>query len=223
MTAVTDDRIRVTKTNLAAAKTHADRVRMIVDAYGGPDKVTTKEVLSLIHGAGVKCARQSVSTALNELRKANDNAAEAAVEEPEAPDPTEDTPEPVKAAEETTEPVKERPKRRWLTVISAALVALVAAIASYEHMRDVALMAGQSDVIAWLLPLSVDGLIVVSSVALADGATKRGIAWLAFLAGSLASLAANIISADPDTLSRAVAAWPAVALLLTVEVLIRKK
>jgi hypothetical protein len=103
------------------------------------------------------------------------------------------------------------------------VVAVVAAIASFSHMQEVALMAGQAELIALILPLSVDGLIVVGSVALVDGATKRGIAWFAFMVGVAASLAANVLSADPDLLSRSVAAWPAVALLLTVEVLLQRR
>src|SRR5690606_14926652 len=199
--------VRVTKTNLAKAKDHRERVRMIAEAKGGPDNVTTAEAVSLIRSAGIKVARQTVSTALNELRREP-----VSIPESDSPEPSEE-----EAVPDTPETEKRTTKRRWLTVISAGLVALVAAIASYDHMREVALMAGQGDMIAWLLPLSVDGMLVVASVALADGTTRRGIAWVAFLAGTAASVSANIISAEPDTLSRCVAAWPAVALLLTVE------
>lgn len=51
---------------------------------------------------------------------------------------------------------------------SAGLVALVAGIASFSHVRHVALEVGESELVAWILPLSVDGLAVVCSVALVE-------------------------------------------------------
>ncbi len=53
---------------------------------------------------------------------------------------------------------------RWL---GTAVVAAVAAIVSYGHMRDLLLSYGESALVAYLLPLSVDGLILVASIALA--------------------------------------------------------
>ncbi|MGW5578706.1 DUF2637 domain-containing protein [Micromonospora chokoriensis] len=111
--------------------------------------------------------------------------------------------------------------RRVASIVCTVVVCLVAAIGSYGHMKELALMAGQGPFLSALLPLSVDGMILVASLALNDGREKKGSAWLAFLVGVLASLAANVIVADPDIKSRAVSAWPAVALLLTVEVLAR--
>lgn len=55
---------------------------------------------------------------------------------------------------------------RWAAIGGAVLVAAVAAIASFHHMNAVALAAGESELVAWLFPLSVDGLAVVASVAL---------------------------------------------------------
>jgi hypothetical protein len=55
---------------------------------------------------------------------------------------------------------------RWVAAGGAASVALVAAIASFHHMHSVALSVGESALVAWLFPLSVDGLAVVASVAL---------------------------------------------------------
>lgn len=55
-----------------------------------------------------------------------------------------------------------------IAVAAAGLVASVAALASFAHVRHVALMVGESELVAWVLPLSVDGLAVVSSVALVE-------------------------------------------------------
>lgn len=111
--------------------------------------------------------------------------------------------------------------RRFASLTGAVAVTVIAAVASYDHMRTVALDAGQSPLLAALLPLSVDGLVLVGTVALGDGRRSKASAWAAFLVGVAASLAANVMAADPDAVSRAVSAWPAVALLLTVEVLAR--
>ena len=46
------------------------------------------------------------------------------------------------------------------------MVAAVAGVASFHHMHTVALTVGESQLVAWLFPFSVDGLAVVASVAL---------------------------------------------------------
>ena len=59
----------------------------------------------------------------------------------------------------------------WLgraSVAGAAGVASVAALASFTHVRHVALAVGESNLVAWVLPISVDGLAVVCSVALVE-------------------------------------------------------
>ncbi|MEW2477791.1 DUF2637 domain-containing protein [Micromonospora gifhornensis] len=111
--------------------------------------------------------------------------------------------------------------RRFSSLAGTVAVTVIAAVASYDHMRTVALDAGQSPFLAALLPLSVDGMILVATLALGDGRRSRWSAWLAFLVGVAASVAANVMAAEDDAVSRAVSAWPAVALLLTVEVLAR--
>jgi hypothetical protein len=103
--------------------------------------------------------------------------------------------------------------------IGSGLVALIAAIASYSHMRAVALSYGQTHLIATLMPLSVDGLVLVGAVAIGDGRRHTWSAWLAFWSGVGASIAANVLAARPDVVARIISAWPAVALLLVVEVI----
>lgn len=109
--------------------------------------------------------------------------------------------------------------------ISAAVVASIAAWSSYRHMVHVALHVGEQPSIAWVLPLSVDGLLVVASIAMVDdrqaGRQVRWSARIAFGFGIVASLAANVAAAHPTVGARLVAAWPALALLLTVELLSR--
>lgn len=54
---------------------------------------------------------------------------------------------------------------RWA---GTAVVAGVAAVVSYGHMRDLLLSYGETALVAHLLPLSVDGLLLVASLALAS-------------------------------------------------------
>jgi hypothetical protein len=111
--------------------------------------------------------------------------------------------------------------RRAASLAGALIVATIAALASYSHMRDVALRYGQSELIAALLPVSVDGMMVVATVALGDGRRNRWSAWLAFWTGVVASVVANVLAAEPSLVARCISAWPAVAFLLVVEVITR--
>ncbi len=114
-----------------------------------------------------------------------------------------------------------KPSRRAASTGAALLVAAIAAYASYSHMRHLALAYGQDQAVATLLPVSVDGMLVVATVALGDGRRRRWSAWLAFWTGVTASVIANILAAEPSAIARCISAWPAVAFLLVVEVITR--
>jgi hypothetical protein len=111
--------------------------------------------------------------------------------------------------------------RRFASVFSALVVASIAAVASYSHMRHLAIEYGQTEVIADMLPVSVDGMLVVATVALGDGRRYRWSAWLAFWIGVVASIIANVLAAEPSAIARCISAWPAIAFLLVVEVITR--
>lgn len=112
---------------------------------------------------------------------------------------------------------------RYARATSAAVVAGVAAIASYSHMRDLAAAHGQSPLLANLLPVSVDGMLIVASAVMADdraaGRPARLSARVSFAVGVVASIVANVLAAPPDLVARVISAWPALALLLVVEML----
>ncbi len=61
-----------------------------------------------------------------------------------------------------------RPLLATVRVISTAVIAGIAAWVSYWHMADVAARYGEEGISAYLLPVSVDGLIVVASVSLVE-------------------------------------------------------
>lgn len=115
--------------------------------------------------------------------------------------------------------------RRIAARSAAVVVALVAGAASYQHIAAVALSAGEPDWVAYTLPLAIDGLIVVGVMALledkAAGLLPRRSAWLAVVVGVVATLAANVASAEPTATARLVAAAAPVAFLISVEVLTR--
>jgi hypothetical protein len=104
----------------------------------------------------------------------------------------------------------------------AGLAGIAGAI-SYSHMWQLAAAHGDTGWHAHAFPLSVDGVeIVASLVLLADRRADRRSGWLPWAAlsvGTAASLAANIATADHGTISRIIAGWPAVALLIAVKLL----
>jgi hypothetical protein len=115
---------------------------------------------------------------------------------------------------------------KWMSRAATATVAGLAAIAgaiSYSHMRQLAAAHGDAGWHAHAFPLSVDGVeIVASLVLLADrraGRTSGWLPWAALTIGTAASLAANIATVDTGTVSRIIAGWPAVALLIAVKLL----
>ncbi len=121
----------------------------------------------------------------------------------------------------------ETPSRvvRATTVAAVVVVAAVAAVVSFAHMREVADRAGEAWR-AWLLPLSVDGLVVAASMVLLTrrraGLAAGWLPWAALLGGVGASLAANVAAAEPTATARVVAAWPALAFAVAFELLLQQ-
>jgi hypothetical protein len=77
-----------------------------------------------------------------------------------------------------------------------ALLALIAGTVSYLHMHALVAAHGQPGWVAVLTPLSVDGMIVAASTTLLADSRSGGrggfLPWGLLVAGSLASLAANV-------------------------------
>ncbi|MBP2707402.1 DUF2637 domain-containing protein [Microbispora sp. RL4-1S] len=112
---------------------------------------------------------------------------------------------------------------RRTTIAGVALLALIAAVVSFRHMHELCLRHGEDRLAAVLIPLAVDGLIVVASMSilLANRYGSRGgvLAWNLLAMGSLASLGANIAVAEPSLIGRIIAAWPSLALIGSYELL----
>ena len=113
---------------------------------------------------------------------------------------------------------------RWSTASAVVGVAAVAAVASYEHAYALVRAHGEAGWTARLVPLTVDGLIYASSMVMLDAARRRmpvpALArWLLGL-GIVATLAANVAHGlGHGLVGAAVAAWPAVALIGSYELL----
>lgn len=112
---------------------------------------------------------------------------------------------------------------RWTTTGAVVMLAGIAAIVSYRHMHELAVRHGEESWSAALVPLSVDGMIIASSMSIlyASRHGRRGslLAWTLLIIGSLASLGANVAVADPSLIARIVAAWPSFALIGAYEML----
>jgi len=110
--------------------------------------------------------------------------------------------------------------------LSTGIVAAVAGYASFRHIVKVAQDAGEHLSVAAIYPLAIDGLILVGTLAMLedkrDGRKPRLSARLAVAFGIIATLAANIASAEPTVKARLVAAVPPIAFLIAVEVLSRR-
>jgi Protein of unknown function (DUF2637) len=115
---------------------------------------------------------------------------------------------------------------RVTTVGAVVVVAVIAAVVSYSHMQQLAASAGE-DWRSWLIPLSIDGLVVAASMVLLTrrrtGLPGGPLAWGALGPGVGASLAANMADARPEPTAVLVAGWPAVAFAVAFELLLQQR
>lgn len=101
---------------------------------------------------------------------------------------------------------------RWATAAAVVGVAVVAAVASYEHAYDLVHAHGESGWAAHLIPLTVDGLIWANSMVILDSARRKVpvpalVCWLLGL-GIAATLAAKVAHGlGHGLIGSAVAAW----------------
>jgi len=106
------------------------------------------------------------------------------------------------------------------------MLALIAGTVSYLHMHLLVELHGQPGWVAALTPLSVDGMIVAASTTLLAESRSGGcggfLPWALLVAGSAASLAANVAVAEPTPTGRVIAAWPSFALIASYELLMRQ-
>ena len=113
---------------------------------------------------------------------------------------------------------------RYSTIGAVSVIALVAAFVSYRHALQVVTEHGESGTLAKAYPLTIDGLIFAASMVLLDAARRGDPAhWLARGAlglGITATVAANVAAGiNSGMIGAIVAAWPALALVISYELL----
>lgn len=113
---------------------------------------------------------------------------------------------------------------RRITIVTVFLLAVAAAVLSFAGLQQLAIEAGYSPELAWLLPLVIDGLVITGSLGVVASSlvgVSTWYPWLLTMLGVVASVAGNVAVANDDFMSRAVHATPPLALALAVEGLIR--
>jgi hypothetical protein len=118
----------------------------------------------------------------------------------------------------TAKVVKFAKARNLHHTLPALAVFGVAAYQSYWHTVEVVARAGEGGHgVAHIMAISVDGLMIVASRYITASKTRSGkvLSAVGFVLGMLATLGSNLAAADANPLSRAVAVWPAVALIAT--------
>lgn len=100
----------------------------------------------------------------------------------------------------------------------------VAAYVSYSHALEVVRAHGEDGTTATLMPLTIDGLVYVSSMVLLDSARRNrrapGLARWTLGLGIAATVAANVLHGIAHgPVGAVIAAWPAVTLVLVYELL----
>lgn len=115
---------------------------------------------------------------------------------------------------------------RVMMTLAVTVVAAVAGWVSYWHCVEFVSTHGEDMLTARIMPATVDGLVVATSLVLLDCARHHRptplLAWLMLGVGIAATLAANVAHGLPAGPAGAViAAWPAVALVGTGEMALR--
>lgn len=112
------------------------------------------------------------------------------------------------------------------TMLALTAVIAVAAAISYSHMFDWAKLNGEPEWRARLSPLSVDGALFAASLVMYADARMRNrpdrLAYLTVIAGIGWSVLANMNHDWKDPIAaKAIAAWPPLALAVTIELVLR--
>lgn len=118
------------------------------------------------------------------------------------------------------------PTRGAIFRAALGLVALVAAFVSYRHMIGLAGDHGEDRINRAILPATVDAPALIAAgwlLVLAKSGHKGGrlLAWFVFGLCSAASVAANVLQAEPSIEGRVIAAWPPMILIPAFELILR--
>ena len=111
--------------------------------------------------------------------------------------------------------------RIQLVLVRIAMLPVLVAAAwnSYWHTVHVAQKYGQDDGSAYMLPLSVDGLMLVASLVVTSAKSTRAklIGYTTLALGFGGSFACNMLATEGGLIAHLVSGWYAISLLLGVE------
>ena len=115
---------------------------------------------------------------------------------------------------------------RGITVAAVVVVGVIAAVVSYSHMVNLGTAVGESWR-SYLIPISIDGLMVAASMVLvirrrAELAASK-LAWAALGGGVAASIGANMADAQANATAILYAGWAPVALAVGFEMLLLQR
>jgi hypothetical protein len=115
---------------------------------------------------------------------------------------------------------------RGSTIVVVVFVALGAAFVSYRHAYDLVHAHGESGLSAAIGPATVDGLIYAAGMVLLSAARRRTrpprLAYVGLWLGIAATIGANVAHGlGHGPIGALVSAWPAVALIISYELLMR--
>ncbi|MBT2207037.1 DUF2637 domain-containing protein [Actinomadura sp. NEAU-AAG7] len=110
------------------------------------------------------------------------------------------------------------------TAATVVAIGAIAAYISYRHALDVATAYGEPGATGRLVPLTIDGLVYVASMVMLDAARRRvqapALARFALVLGIGATVAVNVLhGVAHGPVGAVIAAWPAITLVVAVELL----
>ncbi|WP_192809584.1 DUF2637 domain-containing protein [Actinomadura rudentiformis] len=113
---------------------------------------------------------------------------------------------------------------RVTTALAVALVATVAAVISYRHAYELVRTHGETGITAYLVPLTIDGLIWAASMVILDASRRNQpaptLAKWSLGVGIVATIGANVAHGlNHGPIGALVSAWPALALVGSFELL----
>jgi len=117
---------------------------------------------------------------------------------------------------------------RLLDAAPVLILAAIAGIGSFVHIRDTAAEHGQHGPMSWAIAICIDLTCVMAARErqrdIRTGRPARRLSWpvIVLTGGVLLSLAASLDQAQPDTWGRITAATPAAAFLIAVSMLERR-
>lgn len=108
--------------------------------------------------------------------------------------------------------------------IAVLVLAIGAAVLSFSGLQDLAISAGFDPMVAWLLPVIVDGMVLTGSLGVvASGLAGIGTwySWLLTILGVIISVWGNVAAAPNDLVSQLVHAIAPLTFALSVEGMVR--